>query len=225
MIKTPKVARLLLPVTAAAFLLASASASAQQGMKIGTVDMNKIFTDYKKTQAAQDRLKDVEKAAQDELNERMESYKNLLEDIKKVEQEANNPALSNEVKEEKKKTFQEKATEARGLEREINEFRQTRQKQIQEQMLRMRKGLIDEIIKEIAEKVKVEKYDLVFDKTGPSATGIPIVVYARDGLDFSDPISEILNKKAGATPAPVATPVTPAPAPAPAPADKPRTGN
>ena len=177
-----------------AFTFSLVTTSLHAQMKIGTVDMNKIFNEYEKTKKAQKRLSEVEDQAKKELDERMESYKKVLEALKKIEQEATNEALSNEVKEEKRRSFQEKANEARTLEREINEFRQTRQKQIREQIMRMRRGLIGEIVTAITEKVKVEKYDLVFDRTGPSSSGYPLVVYARDVLDFTDPIIELINK-------------------------------
>lgn len=188
--------RLLRATLAAGLLLATATPAFSQGMKVGTVDMEKIFNEYHKTKKARARLKEVEDQAKAELEERMEAYKTLLEELKKMEQEATNEALSEDVKKEKIKKYQEKAVEAKGLEREISEFRQTRQRQIQEQILRMRRGLIKEIIEKITEKVKVDKYDLVFDRTGPSNAGYPLVVYSREGLDFTADIVQLVNQDA-----------------------------
>lgn len=180
-------------------MLAASGSAFAQGMKIGTVDMDKIFNEYHKTKQARERLKDVEEQAKSELDERMDAYKTILEEIKKIEQEARNEALSEEVRSEKEQLFQEKAREARSLEQEITEFRQTRQRQIREQIMRMRRGLIREIIEVIDEQVKAQKYDLVFDKSGPSAAGYPLVVYSRPGLEFTDEIIDKINENAGAT--------------------------
>jgi outer membrane protein len=187
---------------ALAILLGAATPAFAQGIgKVGTVDMEKIFNEYYKTKKARARLKEVEEQAKTELEERMDAYKTILEDLKKIEQEASNEALSEDVKKEKINSYKQKAVEAKSLEKEIGEFRQTRQRQIQEQILRMRRGLLKEIMEKITEKVKVEKYDLVFDRTGPSSAGYPLVIYSREGLDFTDDIVQLVNKDAATAPA------------------------
>ena len=66
------------------------------------------------------------------------------------------------------------------MEREINEFRQTRERQLQEQALRMREGIVKEITDVVMEKVKAQNLDLVFDKSGMSLNGVPLLdVFAR----------------------------------------------
>ena len=60
--------------------------------------------------------------------------------------------------------------------------------------------------------MKSENFDIVFDKSGSSLNGVPILLFARDNMDFSDDIITQLNKnkpKDGAAPAaekPSATP-------------------
>ena len=44
----------------------------------------------------------------------------------------------------------------------------------------MRGGIVEEINKVVADKVKAEDYDVVFDKSGPSLNGVPIVLYAKE---------------------------------------------
>jgi len=69
-------------------------------------------------------------------------------------------------KEKLAKQRDEKVQEARNLDREIAEFRQTRERQLQEQFMSMRKDIIEDIMKVVNEKVKAAGYDLVLDKTG-----------------------------------------------------------
>jgi outer membrane protein len=80
------------------------------------------------------------------------------------------------------------------MEREINEFRTTREKQLQEQSVRMRGGIVDEINKVVEAKVKSENFDLVLDKSGPSLNGVPVVLYARDNFEFTEEVIKSLNK-------------------------------
>ena len=44
------------------------------------------------------------------------------------------------------------------MEREINDFRQTRERQLQEQAMRMREGIVKEITDVVMEKVKTNRY-------------------------------------------------------------------
>ena len=86
------------------------------------------------------------------------------------------------------------------MEREINEFRQTRERQLQEQALRMREGIVKEITDIVMERVKANNLDLVFDKSGMSLNGVPLVMYSRDNAEFTNDIVAALNK-GGAAPA------------------------
>jgi len=175
-------------------LLAAPSCFAQ--VKIGTVNLEKIVNDYYKTKDAQAKLQDVEKSAQKDLDDKLVGYKALVEEVKKLDAEANKTELSKEKLDDARKQFQQKVNELRTNEQEINDFRTTRQKQIQDQMIRMRKSIIDEILKVVNDKVKADGYDLVLDRSAVSVTGTPVTVFARDDMDFSAAIVGTLNKDA-----------------------------
>lgn len=175
------------------FLFTSAF-SAQAQMKVGMVDMNRIFSSYYKTQEAESRINEARAAAKKELDERMDTYKKNLDTIKKLEEEMQKSELSKETKDTKAKSRDEKIAETRNLEREINEFRTTREKQLQEQAVRIRNGIVEEITKLVQDKVKTDNFDLVLDKSGSSLNGVPLVLYSRDNVDFSDDIISALNK-------------------------------
>jgi outer membrane protein len=117
--------------------------------------------------------------------------------VKKLNEEIESPALSREAKEAKSKTRDEKVGELKNMEREIQEFRTTREKQLQEQSGRMRQGIVDDITKVVNEKVKADNYDLVFDKSGMSLNGVAVVMAAKDAYDFTDVVVTNLNKNKG----------------------------
>jgi Skp family chaperone for outer membrane proteins len=80
------------------------------------------------------------------------------------------------------------------MEREINEFRQTRERQLQEQAMRMREGIVKEITDVVNEKVKANALDLVFDKSGMSLNGVPLLMYSKENVDFTNDVVAVLNK-------------------------------
>ena len=165
-------------------------------LKLGIVDMNAVFSAYYKTKDAETKLNEARAAAKKELDDRLEILKKAMDEINKLNQEAEKPELSKEAREKAVKDRDEKVQEARNLDREIAEFRGTRERQLQEQYMRMRKDIVDDIIEKINEKVKSGGYDLVLDKSGFSVGQIPVVLYSRNDLDFSNELISTLNKNA-----------------------------
>ena len=168
-----------------------------QSLKIGTVDMKKVFESYYKTKDAESKINEARNNAKKELEDRLDSQKKAMDEVQKMNQEIENPALSKEAKEAKTKTRDEKIADLRTMDRENSEFRANREKQLQEQSVRMRSGIVDEINKIVDAKVKAESFDLVFDKSGPSLNGVPIVLYARDSYEFTNDVITALNKNKG----------------------------
>ncbi len=175
---------------AALFLLGGVGAANAQ-VKIGTVDMNRVFSEYSKTKDAQAKYAEAEKAANDDLNSRVETLKKSMQEISALNADLEK---SDSGKEEKVKDRDAKVAAARVLDREIADFRTAKQKALQDQFLRMRKDIVDDIMKTVNDLVKAKAYDVVFDKSGLSAGAVPVVLYSRDDLDFSSEVIATLNK-------------------------------
>ncbi len=195
--------KLTLVALFAAFALPAAAFA--QGLKIGTIDMNRAFKEYNKTKDAESKINEAKNAAKKEYDDRADSYKKALDEINKLNQQLEAPALSADAKTQKAKERDEKIASIKNMEREINEFRQTREKQLQEQAVRMRDGIVKEITDVVMTKVRAENMDLVFDKSGVSLNGVPTVMYSKDSYDFTSDVVAQLNKP-GAAPKATATP-------------------
>jgi outer membrane protein len=179
---------------AAAAALALPAAGFAQGLKVGTVDMNKAFKEYNKTKDAEKKINEAKDSAKKEYDDRADSYKKSLDEINKLNQQLDSPALAGDKKTQLAKERDEKIANIKNMEREINEFRQTRERQLQEQALRMREGIVKEITDIVTERVKANNLDLVLDKSGPSLNGVPLVMYARENWDFTSDVIAALNK-------------------------------
>ena len=170
------------------------AALAQGTMKIGTVDMQRAFKEYNKTKEAEVKINDAKNAAKKEYDDRAESYKKALDDINNLNKQLESPALSADKKTQTAKERDDKIANIKNMEREISDFRQTRERQLQEQLMRVREGIVKEITDVVMEKVKANHFDLVFDKSGMSINGVPILLYAPDNVDFTNDIIAVLNK-------------------------------
>src|SRR5213595_1045634 len=167
---------------------------AQGTLKIGRVDMQRAFKEYSKTKDAEAKINDAKNAAKKEYDDRAESYKKALDEINTLNKQLDAPALSADAKAQKAKERDDKIANIKNMEREINEFRQTRERQLQEQAMRMREGIVKEITDIVMEKVKANNMDLVFDKSGMSLNGVPVLMYSHDNVDFTSDIITVLNK-------------------------------
>ena len=170
------------------------AAFAQGTLKIGTVDMQRAFKEYNKTKDAEAKMKDAASAAQKEFNDRAESYKKALDEVNNLNKQLDAPALSADAKSQKAKERDDKIANIKNMEREMNDFRQTRERQLQEQQMHMREGIVKEITDVVMTKVRDNKMDLVFDKSGMSLNGVPVVMYAPDTFDFTNDIMTVQNK-------------------------------
>jgi outer membrane protein len=178
----------------AAGLVFPVAGFAQGNLKVGTVDMNRAFKEYNKTKDSEKKINEAKDAAKKEYDDRAENYKKALEEINKLSQQLDAPALSADAKTQKAKERDEKIANIKNMEREINEFRQTRERQLQEQAMRMRETIIKEISDIVIERVKTMALDLVFDKSGQSMNGVPVLMYSKDNVDFTSDVITALNK-------------------------------
>src|SRR6202035_2211505 len=184
----------LLSIALASLLALPIAAFAQGTLKIGTVDMQRAFKEYGKTKDAEAKINEAKNAAKKEYDERADGYKKALDEINNLNKQLDAPALSADAKTQKAKERDEKIANIKNMEREITEFRQTRERQLQEQAMRMREGIVKEITDVVMDKVKTNRFDLVFDKSGNSLNGVPLLMYAPDSIDFTNDIIAVLNK-------------------------------
>jgi len=188
------------------------AALAQGTMKIGTVDMQRAFKEYNKTKEAEVKINDAKNAAKKEYDDRAEAYKKALDEINNLNKQLESPALSADKKTQTAKERDDKIANIKNMEREISDFRQTRERQLQEQLMRVREGIVKEITDVVMDKVKGSNMDLVFDKSGMSINGVPFLLFSHDNIDFTNDIIAVLNKpgRAASSTAKASSSATPA---------------
>lgn len=174
--------------------------AAQAQLKVGTVDIARVVKEHPKTKEAEIKVNEAGNKVKTEFEGKTEAYKKLLDDINKTAAQAESAALSAEAKSAKVKERDGKIPAIRKMESEITEFRATSEQQLQQQVVGYRDVILKEITDAVMEQVKVRNLDLVFDKSGPGASGISPVLYSHENADFTaDVIAAV--QKSGAAPA------------------------
>jgi len=191
----------ILPLISAVAVTFSSTSSVQAAdLKIGTIDMKAVFDGYYKTKEAEAKINEARTQAKKELDERLDVFNKAQEEARKLNDEANKPELSDKAKSEKSKALNEKLQALGTLQREVQEFQQTRERQLSEQSVRSRNALLEDLNKVIADKVKAGAYDLVLDKSGQSLNAVGILVYSKDSFDFTNEVIAEVNKGSKSSP-------------------------
>jgi outer membrane protein len=184
----------LLSLVLTSMLALPLAAFGQGTLKIGTINMDRAFKEYSKTKEAEKKVNDAKDSAKKEFDDRTDSYKKALEEVNNLNKQLESTALSADKKTQLAKDRDDKINNIKNMEREINEFRVTRENQLREQALRMRDGIVKEIMDVVNDRVKTMNMDLVFDKSGLSVNGVPSLLYSRDSYDFTNDVVAALNK-------------------------------
>lgn len=186
---------------------------ASADLKVATVDLGKAFDAYYKTKQAASQLKQKQEEAQKEIQDKATDYQHISDEVQKLDQEAKDPTLSAEARTEKAKARDQRGADLQAAGRQIEEFRTERGKELQDEYLRRRKEVVDEISKVINDYSGPQGYDLVLDKSSASATsGVPFVLFSSSKLtDITQDIIAKENVGAPATTGAAASAPTPAP--------------
>jgi Outer membrane protein (OmpH-like) len=148
-------------------------------LQLGLTDLNKIFKAFTETKDAEVKINDAKAIAKKEYDDRAAIFKQKLDTMNKMQNGARKDQANRDLK---------------ALEGGITEFRQAREKQLQEQALKMREGIVADITKLIGDRLINSADCVIVDSSGNSLNGVPIVLYARGLPDFSDEVISALNQ-------------------------------
>jgi len=194
---------------------------ASADLKVAVIDLSKAFDAYYKTKDAQARLNEKITEAQKDMSDLTSEYEHMAEEAQKLHDAANDPTLSPAARADKASALQQKQQDLLALQNKVEETKQERERDIEEDKMRRHKEILDEITKVVNNYAAPQGFDLVMDKAGISAnSGSPTILYNSSKLvDITDEVIRQLNASApppSAAPSGAAAPATPA-APVPPP--------
>ncbi|MGD1018817.1 MAG: OmpH family outer membrane protein [Verrucomicrobiia bacterium] len=181
-------------ITMAALGLAVTASAQSPAGRIVTIDLNKVFNGYYKTPIASAKLKETADSFNKDHDDMMANYKKEIDDLNKLRDDQDKPEYSAEVRDQKRKAVADKLTETQKMQRDIDDYRTSHRKILEEQTQRMRQTILKEIQDVIDKESRDAGYLLVIDKSGNTLNGAPALVYSQDSLDITDNIIKILNK-------------------------------
>lgn len=184
-----KILKKLIPLLV---LFVGTSAFAQ--FRIATIDLNRVFTNYWKTRQAQvaidERRSDIEKTDKDMLatfNKAKEEYQKMLDSV-------NDPAVSSEEKDKRKKAAEDKLRDLKEQDENIQQFERGSRSQLEDQYNRTRFNIVSDIRTAVSAKAKNDGYTLVVDTAAQTINATPVVLYCAPGdNDITESIIKQIN--------------------------------
>lgn len=184
-------------ITAAWFAAACVGAQ-ERRPGITFVNLDRCFNEYYKTRVADAQLKAQAREFEEELKAIAAELERLQSEFNTLREESLNTALSDEIRAAKRAAAEEKVLAIREQEGRVQNFRERRSKQLEEQSRRMRRGLVGEIREVIQKYARDRGLAAVLDSSGTTFNGIEAVLYVDPRSDITEEILQELNKGAPA---------------------------
>ncbi|MBN1268762.1 MAG: OmpH family outer membrane protein [Kiritimatiellae bacterium] len=182
-------------LTVAVFcMMALATAAQAADARIVFINLDRVFNEFYKTEIADAQLKEQAEEFNTERKAMVEALRKLQDDFNAARDEAQNTALSEEVRSDKRNEAEEKLIEMREEEGKIRRLDESRRKQLEDQGRRMRKRIVEEISGVITTHAKNEGFTAVVDSSGQSLNGVELILYTDVKFDITDDVLEILNR-------------------------------
>lgn len=176
------------------FGAAAILAHAQAAPKIAVVDMEKIFNSHYETIAEQAKLKADSQKAQADLDQMRKDAQDLYNQAKEAADQMNNPTATPDAKAKAQSDAQQKQQLLQQKVNDMNQFKQNAQQTIQQRIMQFRSMLLDQISQVVIAIAKQDGDTLVIDKSGPTAAGIPAVIYSDPSYDITQQVMDQINK-------------------------------
>ena len=159
-------------VMAAAAALSGAVRADAQELKLGYVDLAKVFDSYERTKRSDAALEQKGKQKEAELETRMNELRKLRQNLE---------LLSDDARDQKQREIEEKSDE-------LQRFRKNTARDLSRERDQVAKEILREIQQGITEYAKSNGYTLILDERS--------LLYGQSAIDVTDDVLKILNAKA-----------------------------
>jgi outer membrane protein len=183
-------------------LFVGTSAFAQ--VRIATVDLGRVFTNYWKTKQAKAFIDQQRSEIEKNEKELITNFTRAKEEYQKLQDSVNDPAVSTEERDKRKRDAESKLRDLKDQDDNIAQFERGSQTRLSESIKRTHDNIISDIRVVVNAKAKTDGYTMVIDTAAQSVSDAPVVLYSAPGTnDITEAVTKQLNVGA-----PVETPAS-----------------
>ena len=174
-------------------LALGSAVSAQAQTRIATVNLVEVFDNYWKTKQAKVALTDSRTETKKEIETMQDAHRKLIENYKKLQNDANDQAVSDAERAKRRKALEPKIKELQDSENTLKQLVSNREAELKVKTDRMMEDVIKDIRAVVASKAKSAGYALVLDSSARSATTTEIFLYVSGENDLTKQVTQELN--------------------------------
>jgi len=167
-------------------------------LKIGTIDVSKILTDYVKSADANRALEESLKSHQNYLAVLNRIVNNLVDQVRDLEEELQKPDLDEKKREQLEIDLGQKRTDLQVQRNQSNVYARQASTRINNLRAQKRGDLLREIRAEVDAHAKEQKFHLVLETSGNNGANVPAAIYTDGKNDITAEITKRLNARAEA---------------------------
>jgi Skp family chaperone for outer membrane proteins len=191
---------LLTALCATGLFFAAAPAHAQStSIKIGVIDLKKVFDNFYKTAQSDSSFKKEAEDMDKELKGMFDDYRKAQEEYQKLFDSANDQAISADERAKAKQAAEDKYRDVANRKDAIDQYNRQAAARLEEEKRKKTEDLVTEIKDHLGVIAKSGAYNLVFDTSGESANRVPVALYANGLPDLTDALLKDLNLGAPAS--------------------------
>jgi outer membrane protein len=189
-----------------AFGAISLASQAQPALRIGVIDVAKVYDGHYETIAQNAKLKVDSQKAQDQLDEINKEVQQMIGQYKELEEQGKNPTATADAKAGYERDGLKLKDEIQARIKDYNDSANTAKQAFQQRIQTFRNSMLQTISGEAIEVAKRKGITLLIDKSGPSLLGVPPVIYADPAYDITDDVMAEINKERPPPMPPIAAP-------------------
>ena len=167
---------------------------AAENPKIATVDMQKLFKEYHRTDQAQKEFNAQYALIQKGVNERVESIKRLRKMLQSLAEKLKNEDFPADEREGKQHEGQLIAQQLKMMKGELKAFSDRERRKVAKLKASSMQGIMSEIRQKVIVHSKKQGFDFVFDKSGKNTNQVSFFLYLKDAKDITANMLKELNK-------------------------------
>lgn len=181
-------------IAAFVMLAATFNETNASDMKIAFVSMKTLFDNYYKTKQANEAFESRAEGIELKYEEMLEGIKKMEQEIEAIGLEAMDNSLSEKERKRIQKVAREKVEEYKSAKQNIAQYDEQHRKRIRREIHEQEQELISEIRGVVNEYAKTNDISILLDNSGKSLNNIETVLYFDEKLDITETLLEILNK-------------------------------
>jgi Skp family chaperone for outer membrane proteins len=181
---------------AIAMTLAATAITATAAPRVALVRVKDIYAGLQSTADLQKEIK----AERDLImkDQRAEVLRKTIAELQSLQtrlSDKNNP-LDDATSKKLARSYEIKRQEAQTLQKEFESYRTEQEKQINRKMVTGMRTSLDKIMETANRLAKEQGYDMVFDSSGNTNTGVAFVLYQKKSPDLTDDVKAALKDSA-----------------------------